>query len=110
MNLTEIDRPHFLQHTWVSEATKGLESIVSVAFRPSVQRQKSLCARGESRTMSWDSATRKGGARFSRSSPIASFPRSRRHRTLNLNSLGEIPCRKRSLSCLHAPFLAPLSC
>ena len=32
---TEIDRPHSLEHTWVSEATKGLESIVSVTFRPS---------------------------------------------------------------------------
>jgi len=31
---TEIDRPHSLQHTWVSEATKGLESIVTVTFQP----------------------------------------------------------------------------
>ena len=30
-----IDRPHSVQHTWVSEATKGLESIVSVTFQPS---------------------------------------------------------------------------
>ena len=29
----KIDRPHAVQHTWVSEATKGLESIVSVTFR-----------------------------------------------------------------------------
>ena len=31
----KIDRPHAIQHTWVSEATKGLESIVSVAFKQS---------------------------------------------------------------------------
>jgi uncharacterized protein YndB with AHSA1/START domain len=30
---TEIDRPHSVQYTWVSEATKGLESIVSVTFQ-----------------------------------------------------------------------------
>ena len=27
-----IDRPHAVQHTWVSEATQGLESIVLVTF------------------------------------------------------------------------------
>jgi len=31
----KIDRPHAVQHTWVSEATKGLESIVEVTFQPS---------------------------------------------------------------------------
>ena len=31
----KIDRPHAVEHTWVSEATKGLESIVSVTFQPS---------------------------------------------------------------------------
>ena len=31
----EIDRPKSLQHTWVSEATKGVESIVTMTFRPS---------------------------------------------------------------------------
>lgn len=29
-----IERPAFVEHTWMSEATKGLESIVSVAFLP----------------------------------------------------------------------------
>lgn len=29
----KIDRPHAVQHTWVSEATKGLESVVSVTFQ-----------------------------------------------------------------------------
>jgi uncharacterized protein YndB with AHSA1/START domain len=28
----EINRPRAIQHTWVSEATKGLESIVSLTF------------------------------------------------------------------------------
>ena len=37
---TEIDRPHSLQHTWVSEATKGLESIVSVNFERSGRSTK----------------------------------------------------------------------
>jgi uncharacterized protein YndB with AHSA1/START domain len=27
-----IDRPHRVEYTWVSEATKGVESIVSVSF------------------------------------------------------------------------------
>jgi uncharacterized protein YndB with AHSA1/START domain len=30
-----LDRPHAVQHTGVSEATQGLESIVLVTFRPS---------------------------------------------------------------------------
>jgi uncharacterized protein YndB with AHSA1/START domain len=29
-----IDRPNSLEHTWVSEATKGLESVVSISFEP----------------------------------------------------------------------------
>jgi len=29
-----IERPHRLEHTWVSEATKGVESVVSVTFEP----------------------------------------------------------------------------
>ena len=32
---TKIDRPHTVQYTWVSEATKGFESIVTVTFRQS---------------------------------------------------------------------------
>ena len=30
----QIDRPRRVEHTWVSEATKGLESVVSVTFEP----------------------------------------------------------------------------
>ena len=82
------------KHTWVSEATKGLESIVSVTFQPSGAATEVTLRQPESRTMSWDAATRKGGARSSPNSPIGSFPRSHQHRTLNLNSLEEIPCRK----------------
>lgn len=33
----KIDRPHPVRHTRVSEATKGLESIVSLTFQPSAQ-------------------------------------------------------------------------
>lgn len=29
---TVIDRPHRIQHTWVSEATRGLESVVTLTF------------------------------------------------------------------------------
>jgi len=30
----EIHRPHAIQHTWVSQATNGLESIVLLTFEP----------------------------------------------------------------------------
>lgn len=30
----EIDRPRRVSYTWVSEATKGLESVVTLDFRP----------------------------------------------------------------------------
>jgi uncharacterized protein YndB with AHSA1/START domain len=30
----QIDRPRRVEHTWVSEATKGLESVVAVTFEP----------------------------------------------------------------------------
>ncbi|MGA7523898.1 MAG: SRPBCC domain-containing protein [Acidobacteriaceae bacterium] len=30
----KIDRPRAVEHTWVSEATKGLESIITVTFQP----------------------------------------------------------------------------
>jgi len=29
-----IERPHQVEYTWVSEATKGVESVVSVTFEP----------------------------------------------------------------------------
>jgi uncharacterized protein YndB with AHSA1/START domain len=29
-----IDRPHRVEHTWVSEATKGVESIVTLTLEP----------------------------------------------------------------------------
>jgi uncharacterized protein YndB with AHSA1/START domain len=29
-----IDRPRLVEYTWVSEATKGVESVVAVAFEP----------------------------------------------------------------------------
>jgi uncharacterized protein YndB with AHSA1/START domain len=28
----KIDRPHFVEYTWVSEATQGVESVVAVTF------------------------------------------------------------------------------
>lgn len=31
---TKVDRPRSLQHTWMSPYTEGLESIVTVTFRP----------------------------------------------------------------------------
>jgi uncharacterized protein YndB with AHSA1/START domain len=30
----QIDRPRRVEHTWVSEATKGVESIVTIAMEP----------------------------------------------------------------------------
>ena len=30
----QIERPRLVEHTWVSEATRGVESIVSVTFQP----------------------------------------------------------------------------
>ena len=30
----EIDRPRRIEHTWVSEATQGVESIVALTFEP----------------------------------------------------------------------------
>ena len=30
----EIDRPRCIEYTWMSEATKGVESIVSITFEP----------------------------------------------------------------------------
>jgi uncharacterized protein YndB with AHSA1/START domain len=30
-----LDRPGRIEHTWVSEATRGLESVVSLTFEPS---------------------------------------------------------------------------
>lgn len=29
-----LDRPHKIEHTWMSEATKGLESVVTITFEP----------------------------------------------------------------------------
>ncbi|MBK7406016.1 MAG: SRPBCC domain-containing protein [Phycisphaerales bacterium] len=31
---TVLDRPHRIAHTWVSEATRGLESVVTMTFEP----------------------------------------------------------------------------
>ncbi len=31
---TRIDRPRCVEYTWVSEATKGVESVVNVTFEP----------------------------------------------------------------------------
>lgn len=31
---TKMDRPRLLEHTWMSEATKGAESIVTVTLEP----------------------------------------------------------------------------
>jgi uncharacterized protein YndB with AHSA1/START domain len=33
-----IDRPHKVEYTWMSEATQGVESIVSVSFEPRGER------------------------------------------------------------------------
>lgn len=30
----QIERPHRLEHTWVSEATQGVESVVTLTFEP----------------------------------------------------------------------------
>lgn len=30
----QIDRPQRIEHTWVSEATKGVESVVTLTFEP----------------------------------------------------------------------------
>lgn len=32
-----LDRPHRIEHTWVSEGTRGLESVVSLTFEASGQ-------------------------------------------------------------------------
>jgi len=29
-----LERPHRIAHTWVSEGTRGLESVVTVSFEP----------------------------------------------------------------------------
>jgi uncharacterized protein YndB with AHSA1/START domain len=29
-----IERPHRIEHTWVSEATKGVETVVTLTFQP----------------------------------------------------------------------------
>ena len=31
---TALDRPRRIEHTWVSEATRGLESVVALTFEP----------------------------------------------------------------------------
>jgi uncharacterized protein YndB with AHSA1/START domain len=31
---TQLDRPHVVEHTWMSEGTKGIESVVRVTFQP----------------------------------------------------------------------------
>jgi uncharacterized protein YndB with AHSA1/START domain len=33
-----IERPHRVEHTWVSEGSRGLESIVTVTFEPRAQQ------------------------------------------------------------------------
>ncbi len=30
----QVNRPHVVEHTWVSEATKGVETVVLVTFQP----------------------------------------------------------------------------
>jgi uncharacterized protein YndB with AHSA1/START domain len=34
----EIDRPRRVEHTWVSEATKGVESVVTVTLEPKAEQ------------------------------------------------------------------------
>ena len=29
-----IERPHLIEHTWVSEGTRGVESVVALTFKP----------------------------------------------------------------------------
>lgn len=31
---TQLDRPHRIEHTWMSEGTKGAESVVSITLEP----------------------------------------------------------------------------
>jgi uncharacterized protein YndB with AHSA1/START domain len=31
---TKMDRPRLLEHTWMSEGTKGIESVVTLTFEP----------------------------------------------------------------------------
>ena len=33
-----LEKPHLIQHTWVSEATRGMESIVTLSFKPEQQK------------------------------------------------------------------------
>jgi uncharacterized protein YndB with AHSA1/START domain len=43
----QIERPHRVEYTWVSEATKGVESIVAVSFEPVAdQTEVTLCHSG----------------------------------------------------------------
>ena len=71
-----LDRARRIEHTWMSEATRGLESIVSVAFEADGKGSWSRCATPGSRTTSSGGRTARAGrsywARLRRGSPSAS--------------------------------------
>jgi uncharacterized protein YndB with AHSA1/START domain len=44
---TKMDRPRLLEHTWMSEGTKGIESVVTLTFEPhGDQTDVTLCHSG----------------------------------------------------------------
>ena len=56
-----LERGRTIEYTWVSEATRGLESLVTITLVPGQGRPRSRCATSTSRTTRWATGTRTAG-------------------------------------------------
>ena len=65
-----VERPRLLEFAWMSEATRGLESRVTIEMTPSRGATDLVLTHSGSRTTRWAAATRRDG-----SSSSASWPR-----------------------------------
>src|SRR5229473_2059351 len=60
----QVDRPRRVEYTWMSEATKGAESIVTVTMEARERKPKSHSTTRVCRTTRWGVSTKKAGPGF----------------------------------------------
>ena len=56
-----LDRGRTIEHTWVSEATRGLETVVTITLAPRKAAPKSRSITPTCPTTRWDAGTRTDG-------------------------------------------------